>query len=201
MSEIKASQVKELRERTGAGMMDCKNALVECAGDMAQAVEALQKRAAAKAVKRMDREASEGIVQSYIHGKGRIGVLLELNSETDFVARNDDFSELARELCLHVAASGPLFVSRETLPEGALEQQEALFKAQVIESGKPEAIADKIVTGKINKWLGEVCMDEQPWFRDGDVAVKEVLQQYMGKLGENIKIRRFVRWELGEGLD
>lgn len=200
MASIKASQVKELREASGAGMMDCKKALVECGGDMAAAMELLQKKAAAKAVKRMDRDAAEGMIASYIHGAGRIGVMVELNCETDFVARNEDFQKLARELCLHVAATGSRYVNREEIPEADRTKQSEIFLAQAIESGKPEAIAGKIVEGRLRKWYEEVCLEDQAWFRDADMTVKEVLQNAIAKLGENMKVRRIVRWELGEAV-
>jgi len=200
MSAIKASEVKSLREQTGAGMMDCKKALVESGGDMAAAIEYLQARAAAKAVKRMDRDASEGRIDTYIHGQGRIAVMLELNSETDFVARNDAFGALVKELCLHVAASAPLHVSRESVGEEEIGKAREVFRAQALEEGKPEKIVDKIIEGRIDKWLKESCMLEQPWFRDADMSVADVLQKAIGTLGENIKVRRFVRWELGEGV-
>ena len=200
MAEIKALTVKELRERTGVGMMECKQALVECDGDMDKAVEYLQKRAAAKAVKRVDRAATEGQVSSYIHGNGRIGVLIEVNCETDFTARNDAFGTLARDLCLHIAASGPEFVSPESIPEAELEKQRSIFEGQAKEEGKPEQIWDKIVTGRMDKWLKEICLVNQPWFRDGDKTVAVVLQEIIAQTGENIKVRRFVRWDLGEAL-
>ncbi len=200
MANISASQVKELRERTGAGLMDCKRALVEADGNIDSATQVLQKKAAAKAVKRMDREASEGAVTSYIHGQGRIGVLLELNSETDFVARNDAFKTLSREICLHIAATGAQFISREDIPETARDKQAEIYRSQALEAGKPEAFVDKIIQGRMDKWLGEICLIEQPWFRDADLTVEEILQQNIAKIGENLKIRRFVRWELGESI-
>ncbi len=200
MANISASQVKELRERTGAGLMDCKRALVETDGNLDSATEVLQKKAAAKAVKRMDRAASEGTVTSYIHGQGRIGVLLELNSETDFVARNDAFQTLSREICLHIAAAGAKYVSRDDVPEDAREKQAEIFRGQALEEGKPEAFVDKIIQGRMDKWLGEICLNEQPWFRDSDQTVADVMKQNMATIGENLKIRRFVRWELGESI-
>jgi elongation factor Ts len=200
MANISASQVKELRERTGAGLMDCKRALVETDGNIDTATEVLQKKAAAKAVKRMDRAASEGTVTSYIHGQGRIGVLLELNSETDFVARNDAFQNLSREICLHIAATGAKFISREDVPEERRNKQAEIFRGQAIEEGKPEAFVGKIIDGRMDKWLAEICLNEQPWFRNSDQTVAEVMQQNIAKIGENLKIRRFVRWELGESL-
>jgi len=181
-------------------MMDCKKALVESSGDMAAAIEYLQTRAAAKAVKRMDRDASEGRIDTYIHGQGRIAVMLELNSETDFVARNDAFGTLVKELCLHIAASGPIHVNRDSVGEEALGKARGLFRAQALEEGKPEKIVDKIVVGRVDKWLKESCMMDQPWFRDADMTVADVIQKAIGTLGENIKVRRFVRWELGEGV-
>ena len=200
MADIKAVTVKELRERTGVGMMECKQALVECDGDMNKAVEYLQKRAAAKAVKRVDRAATEGQISSYLHGNGRIGVLLEVNCETDFTARNDAFTALARDLCLHIAASGPEFVSRENIDEEFIAKQRAIFEGQAQEEGKPEKIWSKIVEGRIEKWLKETCLMDQPWFRDGDKTVEAVLQEIIAQTGENIKVRRFVRWDLGEAL-
>ena len=194
MAEIKALTVKELRERTGVGMMECKQALVECDGDMEKAVEYLQKRAAAKAVKRVDRAATEGQVSSYIHGNGRIGVLVEINCETDFTARNDAFTTLARDMCLHIAASGPEFVSRDVIPEADLEKQRGIFEGQAKEEGKPEQIWDKIVGGRMEKWLKETCLVDQPWFRDGDKSVQTVLQEIIAQTGENISDRLLSLW-------
>lgn len=201
MAEINAAMVKDLRERTGAGMADCKKALVETGGDMEKAGEYLRKKGLAAAAKKAGRIAAEGVVASYIHGNGRIGVLLEVNSETDFVARGDDFQTFVREMSLQIAAMNPTYVITEDVPPGVVEHERQLLLAKARESGKPEAVLGKIVDGQIAKWMREVCLVEQTWVKDDKKAVKDLLQDLVAKVGENCRIRRFVRFELGEGLE
>ncbi len=197
---IGASEVKELRERTGAGMMDCKKALVETKGDMEKAVEILREKGLAAAAKRAGRIASEGIVESYIHGGGRIGVLIEVNSETDFVAKNEIFRLFVKDMAMQVAASSPLYVSREEVDGGLIEKEKEIYRAQAINEGKPEKIIDRMVEGRIEKFYKDICLLEQPFIRDTDKTVKDVLMDLIARLGENISIRRFARYEMGEGL-
>lgn len=197
---ITASMVKELRDRTQAGMMDCKNALVAADGDMAKATEILREKGLATAAKKQGRIAAEGIVDSYIHGNGRIGVLLEVNCETDFVAMNATFKEFVRDLAMHVAATNPLYVSVEDVPAEEIEKEKAILKAQAINEGKPEKIADKIVEGRISKYYEEVCLLEQFFVKDPDKKVKDLVTEMTATIGEKIAIRRFVRFEKGEGI-
>lgn len=197
MSEISASQVKELRERTGAGMMDCKRALQET-GDMDAAVEWLRTKGAASADKRASRETREGVVEAYIHHSKNVGVLLELNSETDFVARTDEFQDLARDLAMHVAASDPIAVAPEDVPEDVVERERAIFLAQVKEAGKPEHIADKIVEGKLRKFFEESTLLKQKFVKNPEISVEERIAETQGKLGEKIAVRRFARFLLGQ---
>ncbi len=201
MAQITASQVKELRERTGAGMMECKKALVETDGDIDAAIEHLRKTGMAKADKKAGRTAAEGLVAIKLSGDGKRAAIVEVNCETDFVARNEDFTAFAKEVALHIAATGPKYVSFDEIPEADVAKEKEIFAAQMRAEGKPEAVIEKIVVGKIKKWASEVCLDQQPWFRDADKTVEQVIKQLIGTVGENIKIRRFVRWELGEGLD
>ncbi len=198
---IKAEHVKELRERTGAGMMDCKKALAETGGDMEKAVAYLREKGLAKMVRRAGRVAAEGIVESYIHHGGKIGVLVEVNSETDFVARTDDFQTLAKEIALQIAASRPLFVSREDVPESVLENEKEILRAQALNEGKPEKIAEKIVEGRIKKFYSEVCLLEQPYIRDAEKTVQDLVIEVSAKTGEKIEISRFTRYEIGEGIE
>ena len=197
---IDASTVKELRERTGAGMMDCKKALVETNGDMEKAIKILREKGLAAAAKRAGRIASEGIVDSYIHGGGRIGVLIEVNSETDFVAKNEGFRAFVRDMAMQVAASNPLVVSREQVDSSIIEKEKEIYRLQALNEGKPEKIIDKMVEGRIEKYYKEICLLEQPFIRDTDKNVQDVLTELIAKMGENISIRRFVRYEMGEGL-
>lgn len=197
---IGASEVKELRERTGAGMMDCKKALVETKGDMEKAVEILREKGLAAAAKRAGRIASEGIVESYIHGGGRIGVLIEVNSETDFVAKNEGFRLFVKDMAMQVAASNPLYVSREQVDSGLIEKEREIYRAQAINEGKPEKIIDRMVEGRIEKFYKEICLLEQPFIRDTDKTVNDILMDLIARMGENISIRRFARYEMGEGL-
>lgn len=198
---IEASVVKELRERTGSGMMDCKKALTESDGDMEKAIEILREKGLAAAAKKAGRIASEGIVDSYIHGGGRIGVLIEVNSETDFVAKNDEFRQFVRDMAMQVAASNPLYVKREEVDPKIVEKEREIYKAQALNEGKPEKIIEKMVQGRIEKYYKEICLLEQPFIKDTDKTVQDVLNEMIAKIGENISIRRFVRFEKGEGLE
>ena len=197
---ITAAQVKELRERTGAGMLDCKNALVETDGDIDKAIDLLREKGLSKAAKKSSRIAAEGLVDSYIHG-GRIGVLIEVNTETDFVAKNDEFKEFVRDMAMQVAASSPKFVSIEDVPQEEVEKEKEILIHQVINEGKPEHIAEKIVEGRLGKFYEEICLLEQPFIKEPSMKVKDLLNEKISKIGENIKIRRFVRYEVGEGLE
>lgn len=197
---ISASAVKELRERTGSGMMDCKRALTESNGDMKKAIEILREKGLAAAAKKAGRIASEGIVDAYIHGGGRIGVLIEVNSETDFVARNEEFKQFVKDMAMQVAASNPLYVKREEVDPDIIEKEREIYRAQALNEGKPEKIIEKMVEGRIEKYYKEICLLEQPFIKDTDKTVQEVLSSLIAKIGENISIRRFVRFERGEGL-
>lgn len=198
---ITAQQVKELRERTGAGMMDCKKALQEVAGDMEQAADFLRKKGLADAAKKSGRIASEGLVHSYIHGGGRIGVLVEVNCETDFVARTDKFQEFVNNVALHIAAANPNWLDAESVPGDALEKEKKFLTEQAAESGKSAAVIEKMVEGRIKKYLKENCLVDQPFVKDPDVTVGEYLKRMISEIGENIRIRRYVRFQLGEGLE
>jgi elongation factor Ts len=193
---ITADQVKQLRDMTGAGMMECKKALAETGGDLNKAIDALRKAGIAKAEKRADRAASQGRIESYVHDN-RIGVLVEVNCETDFVARTDDFRVLCRDLAMQVAAAGADYVRREEVPAERIERERAIYKDQVKNEGKPAAIADKIVDGKLNKFYGEVCLLEQAFIKDDKIIVGDLVKQMSSKTGENIVVRRFVRFRLG----
>jgi len=195
---ITADQVRELRERTGAGMMECKKALVESQGDFDQAVEALRKSGIAKAEKRGDRAASEGLVDSYIHPGNRVGVLIEVNCETDFVARTPEFAELVRNLAMQVAAAGAEFVRREEVPADRVERERRIYAGQMEGQGKPAAIIEKIVTGKLDKFYSEICLLEQPYIRDDKTTVGDLVRHASSRTGENIQVRRFVRFRLGQ---
>lgn len=197
---ITASMVKELREATGAGMMDCKKALEEKNGNLDEAIKYLREKGIAKAAKKMDRIAAEGIVSSYIHG-GRIGVIVEINSETDFVAKNTEFQEFAKDVAMQVAAAKPLYVSIEEVPAEAIEKEREVLRNQALNEGKPEAIVDKMVEGRIAKYYKEVCLLEQPFVKDPDVTINELLTSKIAKIGEKLSIRRFARFEVGEGLE
>ena len=198
---ITASMVKELRERTGVGMMDCKRALQDSNGDMEKAIELLRERGLASAAKKAGRIAAEGIVDSYIHGGGRIGVLVEVNCETDFVAKTDEFKTFVRDIAMHIAATNPQYVSRDQIPQEILEKEKEILRAQAINEGKPEKIADRMVAGRIEKYIKEICLMEQPFVKDPDKTVQQVLQELIAQIGENITIRRFVRFERGEGIE
>jgi elongation factor Ts len=198
---ITAAMVKELRERTGAGMMDCKNALAATDGDIEKAIDELRTRGLAKAAKKAGRIASEGVVMSYIHGGGRIGVLVEVNCETDFVAKTEQFQELVHNIAMQVAAANPEFLSREEVPESVLNHEKEVLKAQALEEGKPEKIIEKMVEGRIEKYYKEACLMEQPYIKDPDKSVQELVHETIAKIGENISVRRFTRYEVGEGLE
>jgi elongation factor Ts len=201
MAEITAQMVKELRERTGAGMMDCKNALGECQGDMEKAVDALRKKGLAAAAKKAGRVTAEGAVGSYIHGGGKLGVLVEVNCETDFVARTDQFQELVRDIAMHIAAAEPKFVRREEVTEDLLDRERAIFRDQALASGKPAPVVEKIVQGKMEKYYSEFVLLEQPFVKNPDVTISQLIAEKVGKIGENIQVRRFVRFKLGEGIE
>ncbi len=198
---ISMADIKELRTATGAGIADCKRALTESDGSIDKAVEFLRKKGLAAAAKKAGRLASEGLVHAYIHGGGRIGVLLEVNCETDFVAGTDDFKAFVHDVALHIAAYNPQFVKRDDVGEDVIAKEREIYRAQAMESGKPEHIADKIVEGRLKKWYGEVCLLEQNWVKDPDVKTQDVLTELVAKIGENVSIRRFERFEVGEGLE
>jgi elongation factor Ts len=195
---ITTEQIKELRQETGAGIMDCRSALEDANGDFNAALEELRTKGMAKAEERADRAASEGIVELYSHGHGRVGVMVEVNCETDFVARSEAFRTFAHELALQVAAAAPLYINDEAIPEEVLEEQKVAARNYAIEEGKPENIIDRIVDGRIEKFKNDNCLLRQQYIRDDDLTVEKLLQQNIGSLGENIIIRRFKRWELGE---
>jgi elongation factor Ts len=197
---VDASTVKELRERTGAGMMDCKRVLVETEGNIEKAIEVLREKGLAAAAKKAGRVASEGIVEAYIHGGGRIGVLIEVNSETDFVAKNSDFRAFVRDMAMQVAATNPMYVSRDQVDQAVIEKEKEIFRQQAINEGKPEKIIDKMVEGRVEKYYKEICLLEQPFVKDTDMTVQVVLNSMIAKIGENLSIRRFTRYEMGEGL-
>ena len=198
-TQITAQMVKELRERTGAPMMDCKAALTETGGDAEKAVEVLRKKGLAKAAKKAGRTAADGLVASYIHAGGKIGVLLEVNCETDFVARTDDYQQLVKDIAMHIAAADPSFVRREEVTDDVLETERRLYREQALEEGKPEAVVDRIVEGKLKKFYGESVLLEQPFVKDPDMTIEKLIASMVGKLGENIQIRRFARFQLGGG--
>jgi len=197
---ISAALVKELREKTGAGMMDCKKALSETGGELDKAVELLRQKGLAAAAKKSGRIAAEGVVDAYIHMGGKIGVLVEVNCETDFVARTDEFRSFIRDVAMQIAASNPTYCAREEVPEDVVAKEREILQIQALHEGKPEKIIDKIVSGRIEKFYAEQCLLEQPFIRDPDITVQELLTEKISKIGENISIRRFVRYEMGEGL-
>ncbi|MBR2336504.1 MAG: translation elongation factor Ts [Clostridia bacterium] len=195
-----AQDIKVLRERTGAGMMDCKNALVECDGDMEKAVDYLREKGIAKAAKKAGRIAAEGIVDSYIHMGGKVGVLLEVNCETDFVAKGDMFKAIVHDIALHIAAANPLYVSKDEVPADVIEKEKAILRAQALEEGKPEKIVDKMVEGRIKSFYEDNCLLCQKFVKDPDKTIEQVVVEATATIGEKISIRRFVRYEMGEGL-
>ena len=198
MAEISAAMVKQLREKTGAGMMDCKKALLEVEGDMDKALEFLRKKGLATAQKRAGRAMSEGTIQSYIHMTGKLGVIVEVNCETDFVAKNEDFQEFAKNIAMHIAASNPLGIKPEDIPEDIVENEKEIYRAQALEMGKPENILDKIIEGKLKKFYQENCLLNQPFVRDPDISVADLMNELIAKIGENITIKRFIRYQIGE---
>jgi elongation factor Ts len=198
MADITASMVKQLREKTGAGMMDCKKALTECDGDMERAIDFLRKKGLATAQKRAGRAMTEGIIHSYIHMGGKLGVLVEINCETDFVARNEDFQEFAKNMAMHIAASNPLGIKPEDISEDIINREKEIYKAQALELGKPENVVDKIVEGKLNKFIKDNCLLNQAYVRDPDITISDLLNELIAKIGENITVRRFVRYQVGE---
>ena len=197
---ISASMIKELRERTSAGLNDCKKALTETNGDMEKAADYLREKGLAAAAKKAGRIASEGIVEAYIHGGGRIGVLVEVNCETDFVARNDVFRGFVKDVAMHIAATNPLYVSKDDVPAEDIEKEKAVLRAQALNEGKPEKIVDKMVEGRISKFYENYCLLEQPFVKDPEKKVSDILDALIATIGEKITVRRFVRYEKGEGL-
>jgi len=198
---ITSAMIRELRERTGAGMLDCKNALTEKDGDIEKAIALLREKGLAAAAKKAGRIAAEGLCEAYIHGGGRIGVLLEINCETDFVAKTDEYKSLARDICMQIAASKPEYVRREDVPAEVVEREKEIFTAQARGEGKPENVVEKMISGRIEKFYKEICLLEQPFIRDTDITIQQLLVDKIARIGENINIRRFVRYELGEGIE
>lgn len=198
---VSAQQVKELREITGAGMMDCKKALEECSGDIEKAIDFLRKKGITDATKKAGRVAQEGLVEAYIHLGGKIGVLVEVNCETDFVARTDEFKSLTKDIAMQIAAYSPKYVKREEVPAQVIEEEKEIFKNQALNEGKPENVIDRIVEGRIEKYYAEICLLEQPYVRDDKKKVEEVIKEKIALLGENIEVNRFCRFEVGEALD
>lgn len=199
--EITAELVKKLREKTGVGLMDCKEALKNAAGDMEKAIEYLREKGLAKLQKRMGRTASEGVIASYIHTGAKVGTMVEINCETDFVANTKEFQEFAKDIAMQITASNPLYVKREDVPEDAKEAEKNIYRKQAMESGKPEKIIDKIADGKMEKFYEEVCLIEQPFIKNQDITVKELLEELIVKMGEKIIVNRFVRFQLGETIE
>jgi elongation factor Ts len=199
MAQISAKTVKELREKTGAGMMDCKQALAETGGDMEKAVDVLRQKGLAAAQKKSSRVTKEGAIDAYVHGGGRIGVLVEVGVETDFVARSDPFTEFTHDLAMQVAASNPLWVRREEVPEHVVAREKGIYREQA--KGKPDNVVEKMVDGKLNKFFAEVCLMEQPFVKDPDRTVEQLRTDLVGIIGENVEVRRFVRFQLGEGSE
>ena len=198
MSTISAGMVKELREKTGAGIMDCKQALTESDGDMGASVDFLRKKGLATAKKRAGRAASEGVIQSYIHMGGKIGVIVEVNCETDFVAKTDDFKEFSKNIAMHIAATSPVGIRPEDVSEEIINKEKEIYRAQALETGKPENIVEKIAEGKVQKFYKENCLLQQSYVRDPNLTVEDVINDVIAKIGENISIRRFVRYQIGE---
>jgi elongation factor Ts len=198
MADISAEMVRKLREETGAGMMDCKSALVEAGGDVEKAREGLRKKGLAAAAKKAGRTTSEGIVGTYIHPGARIGVLVEVNCETDFVAKTAEFQTLVKEIAMHIAATNPLYVTKEEVPGNVLDKEKEIYKAQAAAAGKPAAVQEKIAEGKLKQYLSEVCLLEQPFVRENDKTVGQLIQEKIGLIKENIVVRRFARFKVGE---
>ena len=198
MATISAATVKQLREKTGAGIMDCKEALSECNGDISNAVDFLRKKGLATAAKRAGRATTEGIVESYIHMDSKLGVLVEINCETDFVAKNDDFKEFAKNIAMHITATNPVSIRPEDVPKETIDKEKEIYRAQVLDMGKPEQIADKIVDGKMKKYFKENCLMNQDYVRDSNITIEDLLNEMVAKIGENITIKRFARFKIGE---
>ena len=198
MADISAAMVKQLREKTGAGMMDCKGALREVGGDIEKAIEFLRKKGLATAQKRAGRAMTEGTIQAYIHMNAKLGVLVEVNCETDFVAKNDDFLGFAKNIAMHIAASNPLGIAPEDIAQEVIEKEKEIYRAQALEMGKPENVLDKIVEGKLKKFYQDNCLMNQPYVRDPDITIADLLNELIAKIGENISIKRFVRYQIGE---
>jgi elongation factor Ts len=199
--EVNASTVKELREKTGAGVMDCKKALAECAGNLEKAVDYLRQKGLAAAAKKMSRVAAEGLVGAYIHAGGKIGVMVELNCETDFVSRTPEYQALLKDIAMQVAAASPRYVRREDVPAEEVERERAIYRTQVLEQGKPEKIVDKIIEGKLDRFYSEICLIEQAFIKDPDRKVGDLLRDAVSRMGENIQVRRFMRYQVGEGVE
>ncbi len=199
--QITSEIVKDLREKTGAGMMDCKKALTETDGNIEKAIEYLREKGLAAAAKKSARIAAEGVVASYIHMGGKIGVLVEVNCETDFVAKNEMFQNFVKDITLHIAALNPLYLTAEDVPQDVIDKEKSIYKAQAMNEGKPENIAEKMVEGRLKKYFKEVCLMEQPFVKDQDKSVNDAVKEVIASIGENIKIRRFVRYQMGEGLE
>lgn len=201
MANITAAMVKDLRQRTGAGMMDCKKALTETNGDIQAAIIYLKEKGLSEAAKRSGRIASEGLVDSYIHMGGRIGVLVEVNCETDFVAKTEEFHEFVKDIAMHIAAANPEYVSRNQVPDNVIEQEKQIYRTIALNEGKPERIVERIVEGRLDKFLGDICLMDQAFVKNPDITIQEYLHEKIAKIGENIAIRRFVRFERGEGIE
>ncbi len=198
--DISAEMIRDLRQRTGAGVVDCKTALQEAKGNVDGAIDYLRRKGLASAAKKAGRIATDGLVSAYIHAGGKIGVLVEVNCETDFVAKTGDFQTLVKNIAMQIAAANPNYVRREEIPAEVLDREKAIYRAQALESGKPEKVIDKIVEGKMERFFSEACLLEQTYIKDSDLTVKEVVDAMIAKIGENINIRRFTRFQLGEGL-
>jgi len=198
MATISAATVKELREKTGAGIMDCKEALSECNGDISKAVDFLRKKGLATAAKRAGRATTEGIVESYVHMDSKLGVLVEINCETDFVAKNDDFKQFAKNIAMHITATNPVGIRQEDVSKETIDKEKEIYRAQVLEMGKPEKIVDKIVEGKLKKYFKDNCLMNQAYVRDPNITIEDLLNEMVAKVGENITIKRFARFKIGE---
>jgi len=199
--EITAQAVRDLREKTGGGIMDCKKALTESNGDFEKAVDVLRKKGLAAAAKKASRLASEGLVHSYIHAGGKIGVLIEVNCETDFVAKTPEFHEFVKDLAMQVTAANPLYIKREEVPAELIEKEKEIYKAQALATGKPEKVVEKIAEGKLEKYFNEICLLEQHYIKNPDVTINQLVAEKIAKIGENISVRRFARYQVGEGLE
>ena len=198
--EISVELVKDLRQRTGAGVIDCKTALQEAKGNMDAAIDYLRRKGLATAAKKAGRIATDGLVSSYIHAGGKMGVLVEINCETDFVAKTEDFQSFVKNIAMHIAAANPQYIRREEVPDEVLEKEKDIYRTQALDAGKPQKVIDKIIEGKMERFYSEVCLLEQTYVRDSDLTIKELLDAMIAKVGENITIRRFTRFQLGEGL-